>query len=167
MNTTLNKNSLAALNHIITNGTNDAPESHWKGVNRDISQIGDYFVLREEGDIVEIAEADSVEDYLQMWDINGHDYCELCAEFGVTLSDADKGAVEEDYQAAVKIWIDHHYYAGTCNAPTDGWMRDNDGDAFIFASYAEAREHIDKLEGGMYHLAHGEHARPDYTICEA
>ncbi len=164
MNTTLAKNALAAIEHIINNGRTDA---HWRGGLRDISTIGEYYILRNEGEIVEIAESESIEDYLINWDATANDYCELCAEFGVPLSDNDKGSVDEDYEGEVKIWVDCHYYAGTCNAPTNGWVKDDYGTTLVFRAYKDAQECIDELEDGTYQLSHGEYSRPDYTICEA
>ena len=56
------------------------------------------------------------------------------------------------------------YYSGTCNAPREGYVREEDDSIITFDTLEAAQEWIDDEEMGTYYLAHGEAGRPDFAI---
>ena len=63
------------------------------------------------------------------------------------------------------INVTHYYYAGTCNAPKSGLIRNTDGEVLTFASHDAASKHMRQLEPNEnYRLRHGEYSPPSYRV---
>ena len=75
--------------------------------------------------------------------------------------------VESDYEGECNIWVNRYYLAGTCNAPVDGMLGEDNGGAETFDGADEAQSRIDMMNGETYYLSHGEYARPNYKIVKA
>lgn len=107
----------------------------------------------------------TLEDVLSRWD-HAIDLETTLAEWGLNPS-LDLADTED---TNVRIWCAYNYYGGALRAPNDGWAFPEDTAYFhsplIFATYADAQAWIDERESGTYYRAHGEHSRPDYTICK-
>lgn len=80
----------------------------------------------------------------------------------------------EDCDSPCRVWITYNYYEGTSGAPMDGYATEQDhssrdfGQVLEFDSAAEARAWIAENDtDGVYSLAHGEYARPEYTVVKA
>lgn len=82
----------------------------------------------------------------------------------------------EDYEGACMIWSHPHYYAGTCNAPQPGRVRDDNGNVKVFDTYSEARAYVDEYETAPSEydgilacnvLSHGQYGSDTLTIIEA
>lgn len=89
---------------------------------------------------------------------------------GVLIAAAREAQTEdadEDYEGECKIWATRYYLDGTCNAPVDGFVSDDAGDAVVYDTYSEAQDAIDDLDAGKYILSHGEYERPSYKIVKA
>lgn len=100
--------------------------------------------------------------FFKDWDFGDFPWHEGVACFGIDAT-PDEAA---DDATDVCIWVAYDYYSGTCNAPTDEYLRDDRGEIMVFATVVEAQAHIDELESGVYYTSHGEAGRPTYTICE-
>lgn len=107
----------------------------------------------------------------------------IAAAKEATLEDAEEGDEE------VSIWREVNYYAGTCAAPTDGFINycdlepcesqeqdlydlckdlydDRDYSAAVM-TYAQAAAIVNSLDSVTYTLSHGEAGRPNYRIVTA
>lgn len=76
------------------------------------------------------------------------------------------------------IKVNYFYYAGTINAPKDGYMTDAGGYRLEFDTFEDALHflkfwlsEVECIKGkseyvyaGTYYLNHGEYARPQYII---
>jgi hypothetical protein len=72
---------------------------------------------------------------------------------------------DEDYHGPCRVWEQHHYFVGTCGAPSDGYARDERGDVLEFASICEAQKYVDECyDEDPIRLAHGQHASDTLTI---
>jgi hypothetical protein len=74
-----------------------------------------------------------------------------------------------DYAGKVCIWIKYNFYQGTCNAPTDGYLRDNpySDDPVVFESVREALDWIEGETAGVYYARSGEYDPPTHYIVPA
>ena len=103
----------------------------------------------------------SVEKFIEEWDWQGLGKEEWLASWGfdVTPDDVDEDATD------VRIWVRRFFYETTLGAPIDGYLVDENHDAMIFDTVANAQVWIDEADSETYYLSHGEYARPEYTIC--
>ena len=92
---------------------------------------------------------------------------DITGELIAAAREAQTEDADEDYEGECKIWATKYYLDGTCNAPVDGFMSDDDGDAIVYDTYSEAQDAIDELDAGTYILSHGEYERPSYKIVKA
>ena len=70
-----------------------------------------------------------------------------------------------DDETDVSVWCEPCFYAGTLGAPVGHYVCNDEHEAIIFATVADAQEWIDKEESGVYVLRNGEAGRPTYTVC--
>lgn len=115
--------------------------------------------------------ANRIEEVLANWDTDEYgSYEGLLVAFGVDPDIVDAPA---DYDGPVRVWIRYHYFSGQCNAPSDGWVVDDDDfsrSPRIFPAQSAAENWIAEMEDsarGCYPLQHGEYAAPDYIIAAA
>lgn len=78
--------------------------------------------------------------------------------------DGTPDAANED-ATDVRVWCEPCFYAGTLGAPIGHYVYDDEHEAIVFATVADAQEWIDKEESEIYVLRNGEASRPTYTVC--
>lgn len=131
----------------------------------EIYRFGETFLHFDGSNNMHAAKADGIADYLGGWDWDAYGSREdLLASFGVDPQVAEAPA---DHPGECRIWVEPKYYAGTLGAPTPGFLRDGRGDITLFDTRAEAEAWVASQNEGRYYLAHGEYARPEYTIATA
>lgn len=123
----------------------------------------------EGGEIMSItASRDGLRSHLLDWDYDGVPTATWLADWEIDEDGPEE--VDEDYGGECAVWVQPHYYAGTCNAPRPDYMRDDEGEYRVFASREEAQSTLDAMDaavGDLYRLGHGEYAPPEYKIVEA
>ena len=112
----------------------------------------------------------SLRDHLLDWDLSdmGVPTATWLASWGIDEDGPPE--VDEDYDGECAIWVRPHYYAGIRSAPRPDYLQGDDGKYRVFGSRTEAAVYlciVDAVEGGCYHLSHGEYAPPEYRIVAA
>jgi hypothetical protein len=70
----------------------------------------------------------------------------------------------EDNEGPFYILATRYWYGPT---EASRFVPDDRGEPLAFDTYAQARAWIERADGEVYHLAHGEYARPAYKVVTA
>lgn len=64
----------------------------------------------------------------------------------------------------VRVWVEYEYSLSSANAPLDSYLKDENYEQQVFATYQEAQDWINEQYSKDYVLANGEMGRPTYTV---
>jgi len=123
---------------------------------------------------VEIGPFDAIS-HMREYDTGDLDLAEYLSAGGLDgLSTLVEAA--EDHAGPCRIWVSYNYYNGTCGAPTDGYLRDDDGEIVEYETGAEAwkakadRDDAPSEYDGILArnvLSHGQAGSDTWTVVQA
>lgn len=140
--------------------------------------VGNLIIYTSDGEIITVEvlpPSESPEDWIATNYGGDAETAEYMAELGLDGLHQLTVATP-DYDGPCRIWVEPHYYPGTCNAPQPGFVRDDNDEIIEYEDYATAKAAVKEYYNApsVYEgipqcnvMSHGQYAADTLTIVEA